>query len=230
MVLRIIHASNQLPISYPIDISASFQPGMIAQFHLYGNNIVCGVSDGTAPFGLIDDINTVAFYAPAIDETHVVAAVGQLSPDGKYRSVTNLTELLNNPNILTNSFVCDIPVYLRERNGAVVIPVGTELNWDSDGDNVVDSVKFICSYTYQVPGVPGDNSTIGSSKITIWYGKLIFDTDQYETTQRYALNAPLFVNESGYLTTRQVAEHYPAVGMVVAPPSARHSSLQGLWF
>ena len=229
MVLRIIHSSNTLPISYPCDISSVFQGGMIAQATLMGNNIVFGTSSGEAPFGIIDDIRTTSFYSPAIDETHVVPVVGAMGGDGRYRSLTDVTELLNNSNILTNSFVCDIPIYLREKNGAVIIPAGTELNYSQTG-GLVDSIKFVCSYTYQVSGIAGDDSTIGSGRITIWYGKMIFETDQFESSQRYALNAPLFCNESGYLTTRQVTPTHPVVGMVLGPPSARLPSLQALWF
>jgi len=227
MSFKIIHSSNTLPFSYPVDISAQFQGGMIAQLHLYGNNIVCGISDGTAPLGVIDDIRTTAFYAPAIDETHVVAVVGAGSP---LRTLIDNTELLTNPNVQVNSFVCDIPVYLRERNGAIIIPAGTELNWDQDGDGVYDSVKLVCSYIYQVPGVPGDDSTMGSGRVTVWYGKMIFETDQFESSQRYPLNAPLFCNENGYLTTRQVTATVPCLGMVVGPPSSRNASLQVQYF
>ncbi|MFZ4795924.1 MAG: hypothetical protein ACOYMA_00425 [Bacteroidia bacterium] len=130
---------------------------------------------------------------------------------------------------MPNSFVCDIPVYLKEKNGAVIIPTGTELNYDQNGTGP-DSIKFICSYMHQIPGVPGDDSVIGSNRITIWYGKMIFQTDQFEASQRYALNAPLFCNESGYLTTRQVTPTHPAIGMVVGPPSARLPNLEVLLF
>jgi hypothetical protein len=34
---------------------------MIGQLGVIGNNIVCGVSDGTAPLGIIDDIKVRAF-------------------------------------------------------------------------------------------------------------------------------------------------------------------------
>ena len=230
MVFRILHSGNTMPYSYPLDSSASFQGGMVAQLHLYGNNIVCGVSDGSAPIGIIDDIKTTAFYAPAIDETHIVPVVGVLGSDGKYRSLTDSTKLLNNPNIMPNSFVCDTEVYLKERNGAVIIPAGSILNWDQSGSGVVDSIKIICNYNYQVPGVPGDDSTAGSGRITVWYGKMIFETDQYESSQRYALNAPLFCNESGYLTSRQVLPTTPCIGMCVGPPSSRTPTLQVIYF
>ena len=34
----------------------TFEPGMIAQLSLSGNNITCGVSNGTAPIGIISMI------------------------------------------------------------------------------------------------------------------------------------------------------------------------------
>ena len=51
MVLRFVQLGNSLPVSYPIDPSATFESGMIAQLNVSGNQIVCGISDGSAPLG-----------------------------------------------------------------------------------------------------------------------------------------------------------------------------------
>ena len=227
-MFRIVQSGNSLPFSYPVDPSAVFEGGMVAQLSLYGNNIVCGVSDGTAPIGIIDDVNTTSFYSPAVDETVMVAAVGQLI-GGKYVSVVDVMTTLSNPNISPNSFICDIPVYLRERNGVIVFPAGTELNYDEDGDGIPDTIKAICSYVYQVPGVPGDNSTLGSGRITVWFQRMIFITDKFEVSQRYPLNANLFVSEAGLLTTRQPTPTHPAIAIVTGPPSARSNNIECLW-
>lgn len=227
-MLRLIQVGNSLPFSYPVDPAGVFEPGMIAQLSLMGNNIVCGVSDGTAPIGIIDDLRTTSFYAPSIDEEKIVPAVGHMVK-GKLVTITDITTTLNNPNILQNSFVCDIPVYLRERNGVVIIPEGTELNYDLDGDGIPDSVKFICSYSYQVPNIPGDDSTLGSGRITIWYSRGIFASDKYEVGQHYPINANLFVNESGLLTTRQPSATHPNVAIVTAPSTAKNSFLEFMW-
>jgi len=224
-MLRLIQVGNSLPFSYPVDLTSEFESGMVAQLNLMGNNIVCGVSDGTAPIGIIDDVRTTAFYSPSIDETVITPAVGQMI-GGKLVSVTDLTTTLENPNILPNSFVCDIPIYLRERNGVMIIPAGTELNYDIDGDGVADSIKTICSYSYQVPGIPGDNSTIGSGRITVWFMRMIFATDKYEVGQRYPINANLFVSETGYLTTRQSSATHPVIAIVTGPPNAQNSFLE----
>jgi len=227
-MLRLVQVGNSLPFSYPVDPTAEFEPGMIAQLNLMGNNIVCGVSDGTAPIGIIDDVRTTAFYSPSIDEVVIVPAVGHLVA-GKYVSVTDVSDTLENPNILPNSFVCDIPVYLRERNGVIVIPAGTELNYDIDGDGIPDAIRAVCSYSYQVPGVPGDDSTIGSGRVTVWFQRMIASTDKYEVGQRYPINANLFVSESGVLTTRQPSATHPVVAIVTAPPNARNQFLELLW-
>lgn len=56
-MLKIIVLSGN-PIAYPVDPNAIFEPGMIAQLKVVGDEIVVGVSDGSAPFGIIDDIKT----------------------------------------------------------------------------------------------------------------------------------------------------------------------------
>ncbi len=228
MIFRIVQSGNSLPFSYPVDPTAEFEGGMVAQLSLYGNNIVCGVSDGTAPIGIIDDIKTTSFHAPSVDEIVIVAAVGHMH-GGKLVTVTDVMATLDNPNIMPNSFVCDIQVYLRERNGVVVFPAGTELNYDLDGDGIPDAIRAVCSYVYQVPGVPGDDSTLGNGRVTVWFQKMIFTTDKFEISQRYPVNANLFVSESGLLTTRQPTPTHPAVAITTGPPTARQSSLECMW-
>ena len=66
-MFRIIQVGNALPFSYPVDPAAEFEPGMLAQLTLSGNQVVCGVSDGTAPIGIIDEMKKNAFSATSID-------------------------------------------------------------------------------------------------------------------------------------------------------------------
>jgi hypothetical protein len=227
-MLRLTQIGNSLPVSYPVDPTAQFSPGMVGQLKLHGNSIVCGVSDGTAPLGIIDDTRQTAFYAPSVDETVIEPAVGRMV-GGKLVSVTDVKSELQNSNIMESSFVSNIRVILKPRNGVIVFPAGTELNFDADGDGISDSIRAIVSYTYQVPNVPGDDSTIGNGRITIWFQRMIFSTDQYEVNQRYPLNAPLFVSEAGLLTTRQPSEDHPTIAIVLAPPTARNTFLEVLY-
>jgi hypothetical protein len=232
MVFRIVQAGNALPTSYPVDNNAEFQPGMIGQLGVNGNNIVAGVSDGTAPLGIIDEIKTRAFTAPSIDEV-IIAPVPQqvrVNKGGNIYNTIDVQRNLLNPNVIGSSFTSNpVDVELQERNGVLIFPAGTELNFDMDGDGIPDSIRTVVSYTYQVPNIPGDDTTAGSGKVTIWFQRMIAQTDMYETNQRYPLNANLFVSECGLLTTRQPTADHPGVAVVTGSPSAIHGTLEFLW-
>lgn len=227
-MLRLVQVGNSLPFSYPVDPNAEFQPGQIAQLNLMGNQIVCGVSDGTAPIGIIDDIKTNSFTSASIDEVVIVPTVGVIY-NGKLVTAVDIKTELENPNIVERSFLTDLDVLLIPRNGVLIIPQGTELNFDNAGSGTPDSVRVVVSYTYQVPNVPGDDSTMGSGRVTVWFQRIIAQTDQFETNQRYPVNANLFVSETGLLTTRMPTPNHPAVAMVTAPPTSLQSSLELIW-
>ena len=120
-------------------------------------------------------------------------------------------------------------VALFPRNGMILFPAGTALNFDFDGDGIPDAIRTVVSYTYQIPNVSGDDSTLGSGHITVWFQRGIFQTDMYETNQRYPLNSILFVSENGRLTTSQPNEDYPGVAMVTGPPTAAFGTLEFVW-
>lgn len=227
-MLRLIQTGNSLPFSFPVDPNSEFQPGQIAQLTVSGNQIVCGVSDGTAPIGIIDDIRTKSFYAAAVDETIKVPAVGIISGGILVTPVDIKTELAN-PNVVDRSFLASLDVELIPRNGVIVIPAGTPLNFDSAGSGTPDTIRVIVNYSYQVPNVPGDDSTAGSGRVTVWFQRIIAQTNQFETNQRYPVNANLFVSEMGLLTTRMPSVNHSAVAIVTAPPTVLQSSLEFLW-
>lgn len=231
-MFRIVQAGNSLPLSFPVDPNAEFQPGMIGQLGTMGNNIVCGVSDGTCPLGIIDEIKTRAFTAPSIDEIVIatVPAVARTIIGGRSYTTIDAQSPLQNSNILASSFTTNpVDAALNAKNGVLIFPEGTELNFDLDGDGVLDSIRTIVSYTYQVPNIPGDDTTAGSGRVTIWFQKMLAQTDMYDTSQRYPINANLFVNECGLLTTRQINESYPTVGFVTGPPIAINGTLEFMW-
>jgi len=232
-MLRLIQVGNSLPYSYLVDPSATFEPGMAAQLKLIGNQVVCGVSDGTAPIGIIDDIKQNAFSAISIDEV-IIAPVPDVVVSGSGASRVTIVDVkaeLRNPNVIANSFVSrNVDVVLNDRNGIITFIAGTTLNYDRDGDGIPDSIRTVVSYTYSMPNVPGDDSTLASGRITVWFQRMVVATDMFETNQRYPLNAPLFVSEGGLFTTRQIATDYPSIAMVTAPPSSIHGSLEVLLF
>ena len=229
-MLRIVAEGTSLPYSWPVNPSASFLPGQACQLTVIGQSVVGDVSNGTAPIGIIDDIKTKAFSAVSWDETVVTLATGVPGPGGALVSATDIKVELENPNVLPASFTSiPVEVNLIPRNGVVIFPAGTPLNYDLLGTGSPNAIKTLVRYAYQIPNIPGDDSTIGSGRMTVWFGRTIFQTDQYETNQQYAVNSPIFVNEYGLWTSRQVQPNYPAVGIVTSPPTAFLSMIEILF-
>lgn len=229
-MLRILQSGNQLPYSFPVDPNATFMPGMCGQLATFGNNIVCGVSDGSAPIGIIDDIKTTAFFTAAIDEVVIAGPIAGVMAGGRLVTPNDVKVELANAYIQPSSFMSNpVDVELIPTNGVIIMLAGTPLNFDADGDQIPDSIRTVVSYSYQVPNVIGDNSTIGSSRLTIWFGRMIFETDQFQTNASYPINASLFCGIDGKLTTRQEDPNYPGVALVLSPPTSVIGSLQAMW-
>lgn len=226
-MLRLIQVSNSLPFSFIVDPSAQFQPGMCGQLNSFGNQIVMGVSDGTAPIGIIDDIKTNAFTSSSIDEV-VIAPVSGVVSNGILVTPYEVKVELVNPNVIARSFMSDIDVELIARNGVIAFPAGTPLNFDMAGTGTYDSIRAVVSYSYQVPNVPGDDSTYASGRVAVWVNRIIAATDQFETNVRYPLNANLFCSENGVLTSRQPSPNHAAIALVMAPPTTTLNYLEFL--
>lgn len=230
MSLRILQAGNNLPYSWPVDFSAEFEPGCAAQLIVQGNQIVATVSDGTAPIGIIDDIKTRSFTTNVWDETIIQSAPGIPGPNGTLITPIDIKVELNNPNVLPSSFISiPVDVELIPRNGVIVFPAGTTLNFDLTGSGTFNAIKTNVRYTYQIPNIAGDDSTLGSKRVTVWFSRMLLETDRFEVSQIYPVNANLFINEIGLFTTRQPGENYPSIALVTAPPSPLAPSLQLLW-
>ncbi len=230
-MLKVIHTSG-LPASFPVDPVAEFQAGMICQLQIRGNDISMGISDSSAPFGIIDDVRTSAFTRPQVDEVvEILLDESGIETDlnGHRVNVSDVTGFLSFPNIVDSSFTATKDVVLNAINGAIIVPAGTELNYDSDDDDINDGFKIITNYIYRVVSKPGDDSTLGSGRITAYYTRGIYATDQYEPGQLYSLNATLYVSVSGKLTTRQVSQDSPGVAFVTGVPSSVQDTLEFLW-
>lgn len=225
-----IQVGNSLPFSYPVDPTSTFQPGNIGQLKLIGNDIVVGLSDGLAPLGIIDDIRATAFTQTVIDEIIIILGLNVFTDGYNFFNGSDSKQELGNPSIIQSSFISDYEgLVLNKRNGIITLPANSILNWDANGDGKNDSVKAICNYVYQVPNLPGDDTTLGSNRVTIWFQRGIFATDQFDSLARYPLGAVLFVNAEGKLTTRQVTTNHPGIAMVTGPPSAINGTLEFLW-
>lgn len=229
-MLRRLFVPKGIPMSYPVDPSASFQPGQIAQLYTAGDTIVCGVSDGTAPIGIIDSVRTTAFTAPSRDEIVIVPCVA--TSDGyQLVAAVNTDKNLMNPHIIRSSFVSDTEnITLNEINGIITVAAGTPLNFDRDGDGILDSVKVIVSYYYRIPNVAGDDDTVGSGRLALWIDRGFYETDQYDQSAPYIVNATLYCDGNGVLTTQQPTASHPGIAMVTGPPTGVQPTLEFLWF
>jgi hypothetical protein len=58
-MLQIIRTLDKFPITHKVNVRARFEPGMIAQGYLREGEIICDISDGTNPCGIIDDTNNI---------------------------------------------------------------------------------------------------------------------------------------------------------------------------
>lgn len=229
-MLRLVQVGNTLPVSFICDPSAEFQPGMIAELTVIGNQVMATVSNGTAPIGVIDDIKTKAFTNVSWNETVIVPAVGVPGPGGTIVTPVDIKAELRKPNIVPSSFNSTVNVVLNPVNGIITFVAGTPLNVDLNGDNQPDGIRAIVNYTYMVANIPGDDSTQGSGRMTVWFERMFFQTDQYETNQQYPVRANLYVSEVGFLTTRRPSAIHPAVAMVTAPPTPMNPMIEVLWF
>lgn len=228
-MLRLVQVGNTLPASFIVDPSAEFQPGQIAELTVIGNQVMATVSNGTAPIGVIDDIKTKAFSNVSWNEVVIVPATGVMQA-GKLVTPIDIKAELKKPNIVSSSFNSTVKVTLNPTNGVITFLAGTELNFDLMGTGTPNAIRTIVNYTYYVANIPGDDSTAGSGRITVWFNRMFFQTDQYETNQQYPVRANLYVSEIGFLTTRRPSSIHPAVGMVTAPPTPMNPMIEVLWF
>ena len=183
--------------------------------------------DGTAPLGIIDDVRTTAFTAAQVDEIVLIdAGVSGTDDNGNLVNLADVTQVLEFPSIIEDSFTSTVSVVLNSVNGVITIPAGTELNYDSDDDGVNDSFKVVANYIYRVATKPGDDSTVGSGRVTVHYQRGIYAVDQFDTTQIYPLNANLYVGLDGKLTSKQPTENHPGIAYVTGPPSATNGTLE----
>lgn len=230
-MLKVIHSGNAMPMSLPVDPTAEFQPGAFAQLRVIGNDIVAGVSDGTAPIGIIDDARIAAFTKSQIDEIvqiQVPASSIGIDENGKLVNTVEVSSPLENPHVIQSSFISNISVFLNYVNGIITVPAGTELNYDFDGDGTSDGYKIVTSYIYRISNKPGDDTTLSSGRVTIHYQRGIYATDQFDTTQAYPLNATLYVGLDGLLTSKQPTETHPGIALVTGPPASTQNNLEFL--
>ncbi len=230
-MLKIKHKGNSVPFSYPLSPSGEFQAGQLAQLTSIGNNVMATVSDGSAPFALIDDTRTQAFSNNVLDEQIIVRIppAGTINASGVLKSAYDIKVELKYAGIYRQTFRArqvlpgqvktGMPLILNDVNGVVTVSAGSVLNYDENKDGILDSIRFFCDYTYIIPNYMGEDTTAGTGKVTLWLGPLLIETNMCEANVSYPINAPLYVSPAGKFTTTKAKENYPAVGMVMSRPN-----------
>lgn len=225
-MLRLVHTSKGLPVSFLCDPSAEFEAGQFAELTVIGNQVMATVSCGIAPIGIIDDMKTRAFSAVSWNEVVIVPVSTPDSVGGVPVTPYDIKAELKYPNITPNSFLSTVDVLLNPVNGVITFLKGTPLNFDLTGAGEPNALRTIVNYTYYVAGIPGDDSTLGSGRVTVWYDRGFYQTDMIESTASYPVRSQLYVNEHGKLTTRKPSAKHPAIGMTTAPPTSMNSMLE----
>ena len=236
-MLQILNYGRAVPIQRTVDPNAEFTAGMIGQLKFLGADIVLGVSDGIAPFGIIDDTKEVAYMKPVIDELVMVVPdpilVDYTTDPFRPRLKLAIEGKLQHANISQSTFASDVAgVDLAATNGLVVFPIGMELNHQSSPLGTVnDSVAVKVRYSFYVPNMPGVDTTAGSTKVTVWANPAGFIgmTDQYETNVPYPLNAALYCSSKGRFTTERSMSNQPSIAMVTVPPTAANTMIEFVW-
>ena len=244
-MLDILH-SNGLPHGFrAVDPTVEFQAGMLAGLTLLDGEVVWTVANGMdiVPLGIIDDNKVTAFSTTVKEEKIIIT-----KKFGEFDTIKPIVESdgkllepaigkLAHGNIVASSFRSLPQVELNVVNGLITLPEGTELNYDLDEDGVNDSIQVIASYAYEIADVPGENTTLGSGKLTVWLLPGEYATDQYEPDVDYSVNDLLFCSPNGKLTTEQSIYQQgshrrfsPAVGIVTVPPSTLQSLMQFVFF
>lgn len=231
-MLRILEAGNSIPYQWPVAPDATFESGTAMSLTVLGSQIFSTTSNGMSFIGVADDVKTKAYSAVSWDEERIVTPDPSnitLNGSGQLVTVMDIKAELDNPNVDGNYFVSNpVPVQLIPRNGVIIFPAGTVLNLDIGGTGTPDSIRTHVRYPYQIPNVVGDDTTFGSQMVTIWFQRMLFETDQFEVNQQYNVMSNLFLNERGLFTTRQIFPNSPIVAICTAPPSMINSTLQAL--
>lgn len=213
-MIRITETFNNTPENFIVDDHSQFLPGMIAAWTV--DNIGdptnqkgrVGLYSGINmfPLGIIDDIRALSFKGVSWCEPVNVIL-------GNKDSIVRL----KHHNIDPISFISEVDVRLDAKNGTITIPKENQKG------------HFIVSYSYTVPNLCGDDSTLHSKRITVWTKNIIAKTDMFDTTQEYHKYNNLYVDERGLLTTRKAEFYSKCVGVVLRAPDHYMPVLKFLW-
>lgn len=205
-----------------------FQAGMIAGLIEIAGDIFVSVSDGCTipPVGILDDVKTEAFSKNSLDEFLFVPASGVNDGHGNLISSVDVMGFLKNTNIIPKSFVSTMDVLLNPVNGTVTIPAGSILNKINANDPTKTGFEILLSYMFQIPDLPGEDTTAGSGKVSVHIFRGVFQTDQMDPVTEYPLMCPLYCGRDGRFTSQP---NGPIIAVCLAPPSVLINEIEVMW-
>jgi len=208
-----------------VDELATFEAGMVGQLQLSVDGVTpeVTVSDGSFPFGLFDDDKTNSFIVPHYQES--------ISLHGTEISLLKFAPIVPNSvsikDLLGN--VLELSRFsIILMNGAI-----SRLVNNVPPNNSTTGLNIVVNYQSYVQGLPDVDTTLGSSRVSIWTITGRYAIDVYDTTVSYFINDPLYAGDGivapkGVLTTKKPTRG-PTVGCVVVPPTPNHATMQIFW-
>lgn len=201
---------------YKVDPASTWEEGQVATLAMIGGEVLVKLytaGAGEVPLGL--------FWFPKTTGLTRVDIESVVLPDA-------VAVNLKHANLVSGSVrVTDVP-------GTTVYTEGTDFTINYTNGTITrittgsipDGGTVIVRYRYNVLAselargpvrferVP--DATLGSGTVTVAQGPAEIYTDQYDTSVGYSVNATLYANSQGKITTVAAG---PAIGKVIAPPS-----------
>lgn len=224
-----------------VDPTVTFEAGQIGQLTVdpMGNTVV--TLAGSKPLGLIDDNKTTAFTQPIIGEVHYVATVAAATwytDNAHLVSDSELVFLLSSTGAVAATCVRGVDYSVTSyANGIFAVFLAGLIDvavpyLDMNHDGVADSVNIAMQYHFAVPGVAGQDTTLASGLVTMWFHKGEYSVSMYDSAASYAVNTKLYVGDGagghaplGVLTVAARTANTQVVGIVTQPPTASNPLL-----
>lgn len=185
---------------FDVDPTAIWEAGQVATLKSVGGKVVVKTCKATeVPLGIFWRPKAVAITKTEKEE--VILSGTDPSPL-KHGNIESGSELVTDETETT--------VYVRDTDYSINYTNGLIARIATGG--IPDGAKVIVTYRYNIPAsemafqpqrferVP--DATLGSGKIVVITGHAIIYTDQFDTSQTYSLNDPLYVNDDGRLTSQ----------------------------
>ncbi len=203
-----------------VDPSATFMAGQVANLEADATTgepilTVAINTDTTGVIGLFYCHKTTAFYKTVVNESQTFGT----SPNTSALIFLNHANVKSGSVLITdtdgNAFTITTDWSLYSATNGVILRT-------SAGTAPTASETVLVSYQYEDPQLYGIDQTLGSGMAATLEGVGDIATLVYDTSKQYTLNASLYVNSSGYITSTGGSK---AIGKVTKVPDAENPEL-----